>query len=272
MTDTITIGGGFVASHLPYPIIPEKLDLNLQSIKDVLSKYSPKVIVNCAGYTGKPGNVDNCEINKKKTSADNVALPVLLSTACEELGIRMVNINSGCIFYGKSSHEDGKWKETDFANPVSHYSKSKWACDLAIGGLPHVTTLRIRMPISVKNNPRNLINKLLAYPAVIDIENSMTFLDDLTRVVDWVIKENKSGIYHVTNSEPLTSAMILREYQKHVPSHKFGILTLDEMQKTVIAVRSNCLLNTDKLKNEGFVMSPTMPKLEQTMRDFIKNL
>lgn len=281
----LVLGSGFVADHLPYERIPERVQLQWYETRDMLARYRPDILINCLGRTGRP-NVDWCEANKQETAEANVSIPIMLAEICAKLDIRFLHFGSGCIYFGESPHasyeniDDGNlclghiktdlgWKEDDFANPKSYYSKTKYACDLAIGSQPHVTVLRLRMPISDKNSSRNLINKLRGYQQIIDIPNSVTFMSDLTRCVDWVVNNKVSGIYHVTNPEPLTAARIMREYQKHVPGHQFSVITEEQLDKITIAKRSNCILNTDKLKNAGFTMTSSEEALEQCMNNYM---
>lgn len=274
----LTIGAGFVADHLPYKVINERIVMASGYIDMMFAEHKPDVIINCIGKTGRP-NVDWCESNKEITAATNTALPILLAEACARHSVHLVQIGSGCIYFGPSRYKgeasgapDPGWRETDFANPESFYSKTKYACDLMLGSMKHVTTLRIRMPISTQNNPRNLINKLRGYKQVIDIPNSMTFMDDLTRCVDWAVKGTHTGVFHVANPEPITAARIMKEYQKYVPSHTFEIINEAQLDSLTIAKRSNCILNTDKLKQAGFTMTPSEEALENCMAQYVKNL
>jgi len=274
----LTLGSGFVADHLPYDKITERLSLSYGHIISVIESYKPDVVVNCLGKTGRP-NVDWCEANKEETASGNVTLPLLISEACHDLGIHMIQIGSGCIYFGPSPYKghtsyavDPGWKETDFANPASFYSKTKYACDLMLAPMPHVTTLRIRMPVSDKDVPRNLINKLRGYKQVIDIPNSMTLMSDLTRCIDWAATNRPGGIYHVANPQPLTAARIMQEYQKYVPEHQFEIITESQLDQMTVAKRSNCILNTDKLRSAGFKMSDTEEALERTMAEYVKDM
>lgn len=274
----LTLGGGFVADHLPYQKTTERFSLSKGYIISVLENYRPEVVVNCLGKTGRP-NVDWCEANKEATTSGNVTLPLLIAEACHDLGIHMIQIGSGCVFFGDSPYKghsswakDPGWRETDFAKPESFYSKTKYACDLMLGPMPHVTTLRIRMPVSDKDVPRNLINKLRGYKQVIDIPNSMTLMSDLVRCIDWAATNRPGGIWHVANPEPLTAARIMQEYQKYVPEHQFEIITERELDSMTAAKRSNCILNTDKLRAAGFKMSNTEEALERTMAEYIKDM
>jgi dTDP-4-dehydrorhamnose reductase len=243
------------------------------------------------GFCGSP-NIDQCEIEKERTLTANLLIPTLLATECDKLDIRFINIGSGCIYCGESPNkvvklinglaernENGEviirdigWREEDFANPASFYSKTKYACDLAIGQIRTTTVLRIRMPLSSKSSPRNLISKLKGYNQVIDIPNSVTFVDDLVRCVDHVINDCLTGIYHVTNNTPLTAAQVMKEYQKYMPEHKFEIIDEEKLGELTKAKRSNCILNSDKLKDTGFEMSPTKEMLENCMKSYIANL
>lgn len=281
----ITIGNGFVASHLPYEIANYRLTPDEDDVRGFLSVYKPDVVINCIGFCGSP-NIDQCENLKSKTYMTNVVLPLMLAQQCEKYGIRMIHIGSGCIFSGRSPNyryaydphdlydpytKDTGWKEENYANPQSYYSKTKYACDLAIGSLKNVTTLRIRMPISTKNIPRNFINKVKGYDKIIDIPNSVTFMDDFVRCVDWAIKEQKTGIFHVTNPNPISAAQVMIEYQKYIPNHKFSIIDEEELDKITIAKRSNCILNTDKLSLAGFNMTPSEDALKECMLNYYLN-
>lgn len=269
MKNTIIFGNGFVSSHLPYNKVQDRLEPNQNSIRLLLEKYKPDCIVNAIGFCGRP-NVDQCEVEKEKTLIANTVIPTLLATECERLGIHLVSIGSGCIFFGESPNKEDNvdlgWKEDDFANPKSFYSKTKYACDLSISQLKTTTILRIRMPISTKNEPRNFINKVSGYKKIIDIPNSMTMMDDLVRCVDWAIRESKVGIYHVTNPEPISAADAMREYQKYKTDHLFDIIDEIELDKITSAKRSNCILNTDKLKKSGFFMTPSLEALQNCMK------
>src|SRR5574338_1509284 len=153
----LTLGSGFVADHLPYRQITERIPYDLVAIFKLIKDYQPDVLVNCIGKTGRP-NVDWCESHKEETMSANVTLPLLLADACNRANVHLVQIGSGCIYFGESPNfhyvqgdgrpmpdvgpgdpvtitvpckkiDDG-WKETDFANPQSYYSKTKYSCDL----------------------------------------------------------------------------------------------------------------------------------------------
>lgn len=293
-----TIGAGFVSEHLQYPNIKDRLEINVKQITHIINTYKPDVLINCIGKTGRP-NIDWCESHQEETATANTALPILLAEACTKHSVHLIHIGSGCVYFEQSPHEhwtqgngapmpskdaasftlhmpckmyDTGWREEDFANPKSFYSKTKYACDLILGEMKNVTTLRIRMPVSEKDHPRNLINKLRGYKQVIDIPNSMTFMSDFVRCVDWAAKGGQVGIFHVTNPQPLTAARIMQEFQKYVPDHTFEFMSEQQLDAATIAKRSNCILDSQKLASRGFSMTPSESALAECMLSYIQNI
>lgn len=279
----ITFGSpnGLIASHLPYPIMNDRLRDDGKQIRAILEREKPDAVVNGIAYCGGK-NIDGCEDDKPRTLLSNLVIPTILGAECAALGIKFVHIGSGCINYGESPNlkvslengpEDLGWRETDDPKLqyASFYSKIKYAADLALKDLETSCILRIRMPITSRKTSRNLITKLLSFQKVLDHPNSVTFLSDLVRLVDWVIRNDKTGVYHATNPEPLTHPQILNEYRKYHPEHSFETINEEELKQYTSAPRSNCLINTDKLTSEGFEMSPTIPMLEKTMKEFVSH-
>jgi UDP-glucose 4,6-dehydratase len=288
------LGHGFIASHLNYPQIEDRLEPNSQQIKSVLEKYKPDVLINTIGFCGIP-NIDQCENEKERTILSNTVIPILLALECSKLNIHLIHIGSGCIFNGPSPNiihvqNDGSpipdtlsesfmmslpcktidlgWKETDAPNPVSFYSQTKAAFDLA-GGLNDFTTiLRIRMPISPKRTARNFLTKISNYSQLIDRPNSVTFTNDIVRAVDFFIENQKTGIFHLTNPGTLSAAEAMQEYKRYNPEHKFEIISTDQLDKITTAKRSNCILNTDKLNKLGFQMEDAKTALKECMKGF----
>lgn len=269
----ITLGGnGFIASHLLFNNIKDRLNIN--NINYIINKYKPDIIINTIGYGGKK-NVDDCELDKEKTYISNTLIPIMLAQECNNLDIRLITMGSGCCFYGQSANVekgiDLGWRETDFANPISFYSKTKYSADLILSSIPNTTVLRLRMPISDKDHPRNLLNKLIGYPKVLEEPNSVSFMQDVVNAIEWAIEKEKTGIYHITSPKPLTHSVLLEEYRKYFPNHKYKKITIEELSGMVVATRSNCILDSSKVIDEGFVFGNTDTRVRECVENWVKN-
>ena len=245
---------------------------DLSAVRKELDEKKPEVVINAAGITGRP-NIDWCEEHKLETVAGNVTGPLNILHSCEEKKIYWVHLGSGCIFQGNSPDAKG-WKEDDKATPPSFYSLTKFWADQILKNFP-VLILRLRLPIDVEPNPRNLINKLLKYDKVIDTENSITIIPDLLNAAKQLIDKRKTGVYHLTNPGTINPSEIMKLYQEIVdPSHQFKVIPDKELyeQKLAKATRSNCILNTDKLQKEGISLKPIQERIIEVIKEYKKNL
>lgn len=281
---------GFVAKHIlasNKTILPYNKrfynDTDITYFVRELKAQNADVVINCIGATGNP-NIDSLENDKQKTFFTNTIIPIALASACDKFGIHFIQLSSGCCYYGLSpavpywmheigylldGHTDPGWKETNFGNPQSTYSRSKYASDIVLEKLSSVCTLRLRMPVSCDHSQRNLITKLIGYPKVLEEPNSVTFIDDLVRAVQWVIDNKKTGIYHVALPKPLTHSVFLEEYKKYVPSHTYEKIDTKQLDALTTAPRSNCILNVDKIQKEGFVFEDTSKAVIRYVKEFV---
>ena len=241
-------------------------------MRALLDKEQPDAVLNAAGVRGCP-NVDWCEDHQLETIKGNVMLPLMIAEACQERGVYLLHIGSGCIFYGDSLHPDHAWREEDFGNPVPVYSRSKWAADLVLSTLPNTGIGRIRMPIDHAPGPNNLIDKLAGFEKVIDVENSVTIVDDMVRVFREMMEKRASGIFHVTNPGTVKHREILELYEELVdPSHTCTWISNEELTKQGLAVkgRSNNFLASDRLADIGIAMRPAKDALKDTMEKYAR--
>ena len=257
----LVFGPGFLgtrfAEHIPGAVL-SKVDIcDPAAVAAELSRVRPSSVINAAGKTGKP-NVDWCESHPLETARVNVTGAILLAEACQRAGVHLVHLASGCIFYGPSPTADG-WREDDFANPSAVYSRSKYAADLVLSTLPNVAIARLRMPIDSAPGPRNLITKLAAYARVIDVENSVTVVDDLLTAVAALIEQRASGIFHVVNPGVMRHRELLAGYRELVdPNHRAELVTHEALlhDGAIAKARSNCILADTRLAALGIALRP----------------
>lgn len=245
---------------------------DLMAIKKELDEKKPEVVINAAGITGRP-NIDWCEEHKLETIAGNVMGPLNILQVCHEQGIYWIHFGSGCIFQGKGPEGKG-FREEDEANPPSFYSWTKYWADSILKNFL-ILIVRLRLPIDTEPSPRNLIDKLIKYPEVIDSENSVTVIPDFLEATKKLIDKKRTGIYHLVNPGVIKPSEIMNLYKKIIdPNHQFKVISDRELykQRLVKAVRSNCVLNTDKLKKEGIILKPIKERIVEVIKEYKENL
>lgn len=239
-------------------------------VREELERVQPDAVLNAIGVKGKP-NVDWCDEHPLESMQGNVMAPLMIAQACQEAGVYMLHVGSGCIFYGKSAHEGGAWRESDHANPDPTYTHHKWAADLALMDLKHVGIARIRMPIDRIPAAGNLLDKLASYSKVIDVENSITVVDDMVDVFHQLLEKKAAGIFHVTNPGMASHREILRLYKDLVdPAHACEWIQEEALvgQQLAKKKRSNNILSSENLAKVGIHMRDVHDALRDTVQKY----
>ena len=123
----LIIGNGYLGNRCNEEwgdavIAPARDIKTKEDVLKLLDEHNPDAVLNAAGRKGSP-NVDWCEDHQMETIEGNTLQPIVIAQACQEKNIYLLHVGSGCIFYGDSPHEDKKWREDDFGNPVPVYSR-----------------------------------------------------------------------------------------------------------------------------------------------------
>ena len=264
-----------------------------------LRKSKPEFVINAAGYTGKP-NVDACEDHKADTLAGNTLLPMTIAHACAAIGVPWGHVASGCIFDGANILENGKtriekdltkpairklveqhsaavrgFSETDEPNftfrhpPCSFYSGTKALAEEAIHGIGDSYVWRLRLPFDEFDGPRNYLSKVQRYPKVYDNVNSLSHRGDFVRAsLDLWERRAPFGAYNVTNPGFVTTRQVVGLIQRILkPGKRFEFWESDRefYEKAVKTVRSNCVLEVDKLLATGVKIRPVGEALEDAL-------
>jgi dTDP-4-dehydrorhamnose reductase len=274
---TLIFGGGFLGHR--FAALLRDASLSTADITDAvavraeIAKHRPRAIVNCAGKTGVP-NVDWCESHPFVTYRANVVGPLVLAAEAAAADVYLLHLGSGCVFYGPSPTPGG-WRETDHANPSAVYSRTKYAADLVLSTLPNVGIARLRMPIDDRPGPRNLITKLSGYAQVVDVQNSVTVIPDLARVVEGLIERRATGVFHATNPGVMRHSDLLELFVRLVdPAHRYDLIREEELVARGLAARprSNCVLASPRLDALGLTMPPIDVSLRNAMETYARQV
>lgn len=251
------IGHGYVGEHIAEELKRQNLTYAWIKHTDPVP-IETSVIINAAGYTGSP-NVDACETHKQETINGNVIFPLRLEEA--HLNIPIVHISSGCVYTGyEKEFTELDPPNFDFGNG-SFYSGSKALEQEVLK--PYLSLsylLRIRMPFGDQEHPKNFLTKMKKYNKLISFDNSLSYMPDVAAVaVHFATHLPEPGIYNVSNPGSSNA----REIVSMMGIEK-EFFTEEEFNQAVVAPRSNCVLNVDKLQ-AVFPIRPVKEALQQAI-------
>jgi len=266
-------GTGFIGSHLKegllakgYEVADPRIEVtDLKAIKETIEKEAPDYIINATGITGKP-NVDWCEDHPVETYQVNVIGSINIASAALEKGLKVAQMASGCIYDGDNGGKG--FSEEDAPNYFgSLYSRTRVTSEMALKDFPNVLQLRIRIPIMGTSNRKNLIDKLLMYPKMINRVNSCTVIEDFIPATIQLIEMGATGVMNMTNPGPMDHKGIMTIY-KEIVNPNFIMNFMDPVEEERLCERrSNTVLTDDKREGLGV----HMPPLEESLKRILLN-
>jgi len=176
--------------------LPEFDITSASQLRDVVSRSD--MIINCAAYT----NVEKAEDEPEFAYKINAEALEHLGDFAGEFGKWVLHFSTDFVFDGSS---DQPYSESDLANPINVYGKSKLAgeeallesgCDCCI----------VRIEWTYGRNGTNFIKKLLEFAqkrdelkVVDDQVGSPTATTEIAKVVRDMIDKKPTGLYHFAN-------------------------------------------------------------------------
>ena len=262
----------FAQSHVT--VVPGKARADdLEGLRAEIEEVRPSHVVCIIGRTHGPGcgTIDWLEQpgHLKHNVRDNLFGPVMIARECENRGIKMTYMGTGCIF--KFTDEQKIFTEDDLPNFFgSSYSIVKGYTDQIVKLFPDtVLNCRIRMPISSDRSPRNFITKITTYEKICSIPNSMTVLEEILPIMVDMGQRGITGTYNMTNPGIISHNEILQMYKDTVdPTFTWKNFSHAEQLKILAADRSNNELTTDELKG----LYPTLRPIHQAVAETLKDM
>jgi len=197
-----------------------------------------------------------------------------MAQVCQELSVHLIHLSTAYVFDGTKS---SPYAETDQPNPIEWYGQTKlWAEEEVQSINPQHTILRIDQPFRPDAFPKlDAVHRIIAglknqtlYPQFTDHYFGPTYIDSLTTIIDEVIKQKLTGLYHATNNESWTDfdfASQIAELLSMKEVVKKGSL-VDYLKTTNRPYQKNTALDCGKLiKQLNFKPTPIIEALRQTV-------
>jgi len=171
-----------------------------ETLRPLVRKVAPSIIVNAAAYTA----VDKAEDEVEICRLINAEAPKVLAEEAAALGARFVHYSTDYVYNGA---KDGRWVETDTPDPLSVYGRTKLEGDLAIAatGVQH---LIFRLQWVWGTRGANFVKTMLKLSRereelkIIDDQiGAPTFSRHIAEATAAAIArwDKQSGIYHLAN-------------------------------------------------------------------------
>lgn len=173
------------------------------TLRAIVRKYTPSIIVNTAAYTA----VDKAESNAAAAEAVNALAPGVLAEEAEALGAILVHYSTDYVFDGT---KPAPYVETDAPNPLSVYGRTKRAGEAAVGACRKHLIFRTSWVVGAHGN--NFIKTMLklakereALRVVADQYGAPTSAKLLAEATTAVLKimqgaavdDDRWGLYHL---------------------------------------------------------------------------
>ena len=229
-----------------------------RACEEEIDYFRPTHVVSFIGRTHGPGSstIDYLEQKGKirENVRDNLFGPLVLAKICEKQSIHFTYLGTGCIFEYDSVHPEGGKGFSEESRPNfygSAYSVVKGYTDQLFSVLfPGVLNLRIRMPITACNSPRNFITKITSYKKICSNPNSMSVLPTLLPVMFSLMRSRTGGCMNFCNPGVISHNRVLELYKRIVdPTFTWDNFTIEEQDSILLAKRSNNFLDTSKLED-----------------------
>lgn len=247
------------------------------AVEKEISETKPDRVMSFIGRTHGPGysTIDYLEQSGKlvENVKDNLYGPLCLAFICRKYNIHLTYLGTGCIFEGQNnfSADEKGFTENDKPNFFgSSYSVIKGFTDRLMHFFDNdVLNLRIRMPITIEQNPRSFITKILSYSRICSIPNSMTILDQMIPIMIDMARNKTTGTFNFTNPGLVSHNEILSLIRDiHKPNLTWENMSREQQLAILKADRSNNLLNTDKLQS----LYPDVPDILTGIREVVSKM
>ena len=176
---------------------------DLGQTERTVRKEKPDVVIHAAAYTA----VDRAEQDEENAYRVNAHGTRHVAAAAEAVGAKMCFISTDYVFDGKKRRP---YREDDPTNPLNVYGKSKQAGEKAVQQETEKFFI-VRTSWLYGLHGNNFVKTMLALAdagkplkVVHDQTGSPTYAKDLARFILELVRTDKYGIYHASNTGSCT--------------------------------------------------------------------
>lgn len=218
------VGSHFIDSYLNLPnpgilLLPgiKEVDItNPKELSDYFNKHKPETVIHFAAFTDVSGAEEERNNEKGLAWQVNVAGTENLVQNCLTYGSFLIHISTDVVFAGRLENP-GPYAETDQPKDepdyLPWYGWTKRKAEIAVTEkLSNYSIVRISNPSRAHFAPKlDYVRKILwlfdqkkLYPMFNDQCLTLTYINEVSRALIKILKERKTGIFHVSSSDLFT--------------------------------------------------------------------
>jgi dTDP-4-dehydrorhamnose reductase len=201
--------------------------------------YKPEVIIHCGALT----HVDHCETHEEESYQKTVQSTKNLLAIAEQCGARFVYISTDYVFDGK----DGPYTEDAPVNPLSVYARHKLEAEqLSLNVSDHTLVLRVTNVYGDEARGKNFIARIvdqcknkvkLTLKLPYDQFASPTNAYDIARAMYVLLRDKKSGIYHIGSTDYMNRVELALRVLSYFPGAEYDLQTISTVDLKQPALR-----------------------------------
>lgn len=238
---------------------------------ELILNEKPDVVFHCKEYS----EVNKAELDEQEAYHINVEGTRSVMDAARSAGSKFFYISTDYIFDGANNKP---YIETDFANPLNIYGRTKFLGEQESRKNKKSFIIRTSRLFGIKGNNfvKTMINiseKKDKIHVVDDQIGSYAYTKDLAKILVDIARTDKYGTYNITNEGSASWKEFAEEIfkQKNKNVEVIGIKTKEylDIEPNQALRPLNSTLNNDKLKESGF---KTLPTWQNALERYIKEL
>ena len=222
------------------------------SLKDILSKVQPDIILNCAGVL-----ISEANDNPGRAVLLNSYLPLMLESVTKGTATRLIHFSTDCVFSGLN----GPYDEFDIKDADDKYGRSK-----ALGEIINSKDITIRTSTigpELNTEGEGLFHWFVSQEGTINGYSEVYWTGvttlELAKAVDYLIESEFVGLAHLTNGQSISKYELLVLLK--------NIWTIDNLRiKKSDTKKLNKSLNKSKLMQYEV---PAYEKMIKEMKDWM---
>ena len=218
---------------------------------DTVEKIKPNIIINCIGVLINGSNKD-----PENAIFINAYMPHRLMRLADSINAKLIHISTDCVFSGNKKEP---YLELDEKDGKDIYAKTK-----GLGEIINNEHLTLRTSVvgpELKTNGEELFHWFMNQSGTINgftkaIWSGVTAIE-LAKAVMWAIDNKTTGLYHITNNQPINKYDLLLLFKKHTQKN---IEVLSVEGRNV----DKSFIDTRKLINYS------IPSYDEMIRDMVQ--